>query len=204
MLTNGVLVLNRNWQAIHVCSVNRAIALLVQDLAYVVTENYETYNFDSWRSFSQAAEEAEAMGRSVRYIHSPSFRLRVPDVILLTRYTRVPPRTVKFNRRNIYLRDNYQCQYCGCKPCREELTIDHVNPRSRGGRSTWENVVLACQDCNSRKGSKLLPIKGMALLKQPKKPHWLAVVRASMRGPDRPAWSRFVDVAYWNADLDED
>ncbi len=199
MMSNGVLVLNRNWMAIHVCSVPRAVSLLVQDLAQVVTEDYRTYNFNSWRDLSVHIET-----EGNRFIHSPTFRLAVPDVILLTRFNRVPPRVVKFNRRNIYLRDHFMCQYCGTKPVKEELTIDHVVPRSRGGRSEWENVVLACQRCNAKKGNRLLPDLPMALRKQPRKPHWLSIVRHSMKGQNRPVWQKFVDAAYWNADLEQD
>jgi len=184
--------------AIHVCSVQRAIGLLVQDLAQVVTEDYQTYNFTSWQSLS-----AHVATEGNQFIHAPGFRLMVPEVILLTQFNRVPPRSVKFNRRNIYLRDNFTCQYCGTKPPREELTIDHVVPRSRGGRSSWQNVVLACQKCNARKGNRRLEEFNMGLRKQPKKPNWTSIVRHSMKRHNRPVWRKFVDQAYWNADLEE-
>jgi len=200
MVANGVLVLNRNWMAIHVCSLQRALGLLVQDLAQVVTEEYETYNFDSWRELSVHMEE-----EGNRFVHSPSFRLAVPEVILLNRFHKAPPKTVKFNRRNIYLRDQMTCQYCGVKPPREKLTIDHVLPRSKGGKSEWENVVLACQDCNARKGNRLLGSQtSMKLVRQPSKPHWLSIIRHSLKGHNRPTWNKFVDMAYWNVDLKED
>lgn len=199
MVSNGVLVLNRNWMAIHVCSVERAIGLLVQDLAQVVTADYRTYNFNSWRALSaHIAEDGN------HFVHAPNFRLAVPEVVLLTRFHRVPPRIVKFNRRNIYLRDGFTCQYCGRKPPKEELTIDHVVPRARGGRSEWENVVLACQRCNARKGSRLVDEIPMHLHRQPQKPHWLSIVHHSMKGHDRPMWQKFVDTAYWTADLEQD
>ena len=198
MISGGVLVLNRNWMAIHVCSVQRAIALLVQDLARVVTEEYQTHNFTSWAELS-----AHVQAEGNQFLHSPSIRLMIPEVILLTRYNRLPPRLVKFNRRNIYVRDHFTCQYCGRKPPREDLTIDHVLPKSRGGRSEWENVVLACQRCNAKKGSMLLEHAPMQLIRVPKRPHWLAIIRQAMKGAERPLWQKFVDVAYWNVDLEE-
>jgi 5-methylcytosine-specific restriction endonuclease McrA len=198
MVANGVLVLNRNWTAIHVCSLERAITLLVQGLAQVVDENFRTYDFGSWRELSDYVET-----EGNRFIHATSFRLMIPEVILLTHYHRVPPRAVKFNRRNIYVRDDFRCQYCGCRPPREELTIDHVVPRSRGGRSEWENVVLACQSCNARKGSRLLAETPMHLARAPKKPNWINIVRHSLQAQNRPAWQRFVDAAYWNVDLED-
>lgn len=199
MVSNGVLVLNRNWLAIHVCSVQRAMSLLVQDLAQVVTDDYQTLDFNSWREVSDLlGSEPED-----QYLQTPNFKIKVPEVILLKTFHRVPPRAVKFNRRNIYLRDNFQCQYCGVKPSKEELTIDHVNPRSRGGISEWENVVLACQRCNSRKGNMLLENSNLTLLKPARKPHWLTIVRHSLSKHNRPTWQKFVDQAYWNAKLEE-
>ncbi|MDK2970318.1 MAG: hypothetical protein PWP23_73 [Candidatus Sumerlaeota bacterium] len=198
MIANGVLVLNRNWTAIHVTSVQRAITLLVQDLAQVVDDNYRTYDFNSWRELSAYVDT-----EGNQFIHSPSFRMVIPEVILLTSYHRVPPRAVKFNRRNIYIRDGYKCQYCGRKPPREELTIDHVVPRSRGGRSEWENVVLACQSCNAKKGNRLLQDTPMQLPRAPKKPNWISIVRHTLKAQSRPAWQRYVDMAYWNVDLEE-
>ncbi len=199
MLSQGVLVLNRQWMAIHVCSVRRALTLLAQDYARVISEDYRTHDFDSWRQVSQHVEE-----HGNDFIYTPTFRLLVPEVILLTGFNRLPPRTVKFNRRNIYMRDHYTCQYCGVRPPKEELTIDHIIPRSKGGRSTWENVVLACQTCNSHKGSKTPAEAGMQLRKAAKRPHWLATLRSTLKGPERPIWQRFVDAAYWNVALEEE
>lgn len=199
MLSQGVLVLNRSWVAVHVCSVKRALSLVCQDYARVVSEDYRIHDFQSWRTVSAAVEQT-----GNQFIYTPNFRIMVPEVILLTTFNRMPPRTVKFNRRNIYLRDEYTCQYCGVRPVKEDLTIDHVIPRSRGGKSTWENVVLACQSCNTRKGSKSVEGAGMHLTKTPRRPHWLATLRDSLRGPERPVWQRFVDAAYWNVPLEEE
>lgn len=199
MISQGVLVLNRNWVAVHVCNVRRAISLVCQDMARVVASDYRIHDFDSWRELS-----LHVQAHGDQYIHTPNFRILVPEVILLTGFNRMPPRTVKFNRRNIYMRDHYTCQYCGIRPAKEELTIDHVVPRSRGGRSTWENVVLACQCCNSQKGSLLPGEAGMHLLKPAKRPHWMSTLRNTLRGPERPIWQKFVDAAYWNVALEEE
>lgn len=198
MLSQGVLVLNKNWIAVHVCSVKRAVGLVVQDYARIVGSDYQIHDFNSWRELSRHVE-----ARGNQFIHTPTFQFLVPEVILLTGFQRMPPRTVKFNRRNIYMRDHYTCQYCGIRPPKEELTIDHVIPRSRGGRSVWENVVLACQGCNSRKGDLLPEDARMQLLKVPKRPHWMSTLRNTLRGPERPIWQKFVDVAYWNVALEE-
>ena len=199
VLNQSVLVLNRNWVAVHVCSVRRALSLVYQDLARVVAEDYRIHSFDSWQQLSDSPEV-----QADEFVHTPNSRLIVPQVILLTAFGRMPPLTVKFNRRNIYIRDSYTCQYCGTKPAREELTIDHVVPRRRGGRSTWENVVLACQPCNSRKGCLTPGEAGMELAAAPRRPQWIAALRGVLRGAERPMWQRFVDAAYWNVPLEED
>jgi 5-methylcytosine-specific restriction endonuclease McrA len=196
LLNQSVLVLNRNWIAVHICDVRRAISLLYQDLARVVTDDFQTLDFDSWRDLSIAA-------RNVEMIHTPRYPLMIPQVVKLVLYSGFPPLHVKFSRRNIYLRDRNQCQYCGARPPREEMTIDHVVPRSRGGKTVWENVVLACSRCNARKGNRQISSSGMQLIRKPKKPHWLQALRPNFDTSDRPLWQKFIDEAYWNVALEE-
>lgn len=195
MLDRNVLVLNKHWVAVHVCTVRRALTLLCQELARVVTEDFHTHDFRSWRELSAYAEKAHPV------IHTPNFQLLLPKVIVLSRYGKYPPRTVRLNRRNIFLRDKYTCQYCGAKTDKTELTIDHVLPRSRGGHTVWRNVVLACTDCNVRKGNRLLHECGMRLLKPPRKPNWLATIKIPPQEGDFTLWQKFVDTAYWESDL---
>ena len=195
LLSRNVLVLNKHWTAIHVCSVRRAFALLYQDLARVVTEEYCVHDFSSWRDLSEYAK--------TNIIHTPNFQLMVPEVILLRRYGHFPKYYVKFNRRNIYQRDNFTCQYCGKNFSREDLTIDHVIPKSRGGKSNWTNVVLACGPCNAKKGSRLLRECRMKLLRNPYEPHWSVIMRRSMINEEHAIWRKFIDIAYWNTILEE-
>jgi 5-methylcytosine-specific restriction endonuclease McrA len=196
LLNQSVLVLNRNWIAVHICDMRRAIVLLYQDLARVVTDNYETLNFASWRDLSRFAREHEV-------VHTPCYALKIPQVIKLVFYNHFPPLHVRFSRRNIYLRDRNRCQYCGSRPPREEMTIDHVVPRSRGGKTVWENVVLACSTCNTRKGNRLLSVTGMTMIRKPRKPHWLLGSRLDFNPDNRPLWQKFIDEAYWNVALEE-
>jgi 5-methylcytosine-specific restriction endonuclease McrA len=105
---------------------------------------------------------------------------------------------VKFSRLNVYTRDDFRCQYDGQRYPTEELTYDHVNPRARGGKTTWENIVTACVECNKRKADKTLEQSGMRLLKQPKKPAFLPVVSVKMDTRNVPEeWK-----PYWTAVLD--
>ena len=198
MLDRQVLVLNKHWVAVHVCTVRRALTLLFQELARVVTEDLQTYDFETWRELSAFAESR------VPLIHTPNFVMIPPRVIVLSRYQKCPPRHVKFNRRNIFIRDQHTCQYCGCQPAEDDLTIDHIIPRSRGGKTTWDNVVLACTRCNMAKGSRLPPECGMTPLRAPRRPSWLATLQnVQLDDENRSLWQKFVDTAYWETKLHE-
>jgi 5-methylcytosine-specific restriction endonuclease McrA len=197
-INRQVLVLNRHWVAVHVCTVRRALTLLFQEMARVVDEELQAHDFGSWRELSEFAQSGSLL------IRAPAFQLLVPKVIVLTHYHRCPPRTVRFNRRNIFLRDRHTCQYCGRHGSQAELTIDHLVPRSRGGRTAWDNVVLACTACNTRKGSRLPDECGMHPVHHPRSPSWLGALQSvSVEEDNRSLWQRFIDTAYWEANLRE-
>ena len=158
ILYTKVLILNRSYLPIHVTSVRRAFTLLYQGIARAVNEQYQTFDFESWSHLSVSVRD-----ESVGLVNSV---IRVPRVILLVGYDRVPKRQVRFSRYNIYARDKCTCQYCGRKLPRYELNLDHVIPRSRGGTSTWENVVCSCQECNRHKGGKTPHEVGISLLRR--------------------------------------
>src|SRR5829696_5827060 len=171
-LDASVLVLNKLFMAIHIISVRRAFCLLAKDLAEVVSledGQFSTYDFSTWREVSEyhAKFYRQAHDDWVRTVNS---EIQVPRVIRLVSYDRLPKQTVKFNRRNIFARDNNQCQYCGKKFPTSELSLDHVQPRSQGGGSTWENIVCACVACNVKKGGRTPKEAGMALIRKPEKP----------------------------------
>ena len=164
MLNSRVLVLNRSYLPIYVTSARRAFALVYRDVARVVNEDYETFDFEAWRR-----QRADGEGRSVG---TPSGSVVVPRVILLPGFDRVPKRHVRYSRINIFARDKFTCQYCGQKPHRSQLNLDHVVPRSLGGRTTWENVVCSCVDCNRRKGGRTPQQARLRLKRTPAKPRW--------------------------------
>ena len=194
VLSQPALVLNRSWVAIATTPVKHALGLVFTGAAKAIRpETYEMYDFGSWSDL--AVENGEP------YVTGVSVKIRVPEVILLTRYNGVPKQSVNFSRRNLYRRDEYRCQYCGSKPAQQELSIDHVLPRSRGGTSTWENCVLACMRCNRRKGSRLLHEAGLRLLKEPKKPNWTPTLEIPV-GRLRQSWERFVSDRYWDVTLE--
>jgi 5-methylcytosine-specific restriction endonuclease McrA len=185
--TNGVLgeptlVLNRSWMAITTTTVRRALALLFQETAHVVCpRTYEVHDFASWASLEVNGDP---------FIRTVRSRVRMPEVIVLRSYDALPSRTVAFSRKNLYRRDSFTCQYCGKRPGAEDLTIDHVTPRSRGGRTSWENCVLACVECNKQKANRPPEEAGMRLVRHPTAPQWSWDVEL---GPSRrDSWEGFL------------
>ena len=138
-----VLVLNASYEPINICAARRAIVLVLKGLA--MTEEVNGH-----------------------FLHSARLAIRVPSVIRLLEYRRIPHQTRALSRKNILLRDRNTCQYCGLVLPSSELTLDHIVPRSRGGQSTWENLVASCHTCNHRKGNQLLQECGMKLLREPR------------------------------------
>ena len=201
-LQTNVLVLNKLWQAVDVCSAKRAISLLYLQHAQAVIEkggSFYAFGFEDWQDFSQ-----RDLGED-HFISAISFRLKIPQVIILMLYDRFPPRRIKFTRKNIYRRDNNTCQYCGRKLRTEDLNLDHVIPLSRGGRNAWENVVCSCIPCNMCKGNRTLHEAGVKLIRKPKKPMWKTFIKSTFPDSTRwESWKQFLDMAYWNVELEED
>ncbi|HUJ71252.1 MAG TPA: HNH endonuclease, partial [Verrucomicrobiae bacterium] len=184
VLNENVLVLNRLWQAINVCTVERAFTLLYMGHAEVVVEesgNFQTFDFHEWREFSLGHH-----GEDV--VHTISFKIRIPRVILLLFFDRLPHKEVKFTRHNIFERDHNMCQYCGRHFDRRELNLDHVIPRDRGGTTTWENIVCACIPCNTRKANRTPTEAGMHLIKKPKRPKWRPFVNVTIASVAHDSW----------------
>ena len=192
MLGGNVLVLNRLWQAVHITTARRAVCLLYGGRAKALDGEFATYDWDSWRS-----READSTREPGDFANGVSTRVLVPRVIQLLYFDRVPRSKVKFTRANIYLRDRYRCQYCGLEGKKSELNIDHLVPRSRGGASTWENVVVACIPCNRRKGSRLPDEAGMKLERKPERPRWHPALATRGEAPPPPQWQPFLETAYW-------
>ena len=193
MLDGHVLVLNRFFQAVQVTSVRRALTLLYKGQVRAVGADYVTYDFSNWQDIPVQPADF--------YIATPRRNILVPHVVQLLRFDKVPRQEVKFSRGNIYLRDHNRCQYCGRKFLSSELSLDHIVPISRGGKSTWENVVCACLPCNVKKGNRLPHECGMMLIREPLRPRWHPLHR--LQGRHFPeVWKNFLDEAYWSVELD--
>lgn len=203
-LDTKVLVLNRLWQAVNVCSVRRAFSLLCQGHAHVVDAQegeaqraiFATHDFTSWLDFSQREPEPEM-------IHGVTIKLRIPRIIVLLFFDRLPRREVKFTRLSIFERDKNTCQYCGQGFASRDLNLDHVLPKARGGLTNWENIVCSCIPCNTRKGNRLPDEVGMSLIRKPKRPRWRPCINLSVGVKDSQhhSWLHFIDLAYWNVEL---
>lgn len=162
-----VLVLNASYEPLSIVSVKRAIILLLKEKAELV-------------------EAAEAQ------LRAENFTFPRPLVIRLVYFVKIPPRiSLPVTRRTVLARDHYTCQYCGALPPRQHLTLDHVLPRSRGGKTTWENVVAACEKCNGRKGSRTPAEANMTLFTLPQRPRYLAITAlASVEA--KQAWGKYI------------
>jgi 5-methylcytosine-specific restriction endonuclease McrA len=196
MLNDPTLVLNRSWIAVTTTTVRQAMTLVCRGAARVIhPDTCETHDLNSWADLRVMAGEP-----SIRTVH---LSIRVPEVIVLTSNDDLPRRSVPFSRRNLYRRDGYRCQYCGKSRSTSDLSIDHVVPRSRGGKTTWENCVLSCIPCNVRKGNRTLFEAEMRLCSPPGKPRWTPYIAISY-GQRRASWAQFVSEQYWDLELDHD
>ncbi len=193
LLETPVLVLNRLWQPVNTCSARRAIALLYLGHAQVVDadgqNNFDTHDFASWVQSSVALAES-----SRELVHSVKRAFRIPRIIVLAVFDRLPKKEVKFTRQNIFARDGYLCQYCGKKFENKDLNLDHVIPRDKGGRTTWENLVCSCIRCNSRKSNKMPREANMFPLKEPKAPRWRPSFSGISALTAHASWRHFIDL----------
>lgn len=188
-----VLVLNRNWQAVNIVGVRRAFSLLCQDHARVInTRNGEFAPMDAAEWIAHSQESGPHSEDQV--VHTVRVNILIPKVLLLRSFDRLPITEIKFNRENVFIRDNYTCQYTG-KRCRAaDLTLDHVIPRERGGRTSWENIVTCRRDINSLKANQLPHEAGLKLIRKPFKPKWRPFSAVAAASGIEREWKHFLPV----------
>lgn len=177
MLHGQVLLLNGNsWEPLGIISVPRAINLLLAGKAIVIEES----------------------GKFIRTVRD---KFSVPSVIALRHYINVPRRQAPWSRKGVLVRDNYTCIYCGSSPgdlvsgkilAKGMMTVDHIMPRSRGGKDTWTNTACACPRCNHRKGDKLPHEAGLKMLWEPRRPRTSYVVLEF--GNEHETWKHYIDI----------
>jgi 5-methylcytosine-specific restriction endonuclease McrA len=201
-LDQPVLVLNRLWQAVNIIGARRAFGLLARGHAQVVyndEDNFRTFSMLDWMDFSVSNPPLAA----IETVHTPTRTIRLPRVILLTFFDKLPCKELKLTRNNVFERDKNTCQYCARVMPREQLNLDHVIPRDVGGKTTWENIVCSCIPCNSRKANRLPHAAHMRLIRKPMRPKWRPVISLVLGNQHREMWRDFLDLAYWNVELEE-
>lgn len=197
VLDRPTLVLNKRWDPIQLTSVKEAIGLVAKGSARILDQDGQAHDLNSWHEISKLRAQ---MGEDT-VIRSCKLSLVQPKVILLTTYEKLAQRSVVFSRKNLFKRDRYTCQYCGKQPGPDELTIDHIHPKSRGGASSWENCALACIECNKRKANRTPEEAGMKLRKKPIKPTWKGLMQIDPKRRDKD-WDQFISEAYWEVELE--
>jgi 5-methylcytosine-specific restriction endonuclease McrA len=180
-------------------------AALRQNPALVLNADYRPLSYYPlslwpWQEAVKAAflDRVEIVAEYDEWVRSPSTTIRIPSVVVLRDYVR-PQKRVAFTRFNLFLRDEFCCQYCGAKG---DLTFDHIVPRSRGGATTWENVVAACSTCNLRKGNKSLRASGLSLRRPPRQPGAEELRNVGRRFPPNQLHVSWLDYLYWDAELE--
>ncbi len=205
-LESSVLVLNKFFAAVHVVNAKRAFAMLFKESAEVVSVDdgqYNSYDFTSWVDVSAfKAEYGLSDEDQYESIKTVSLEIRVPKIIRLVVYDKLPKASIKFNRKNIFARDKNKCQYCGKKVPTSELSLDHVIPRTQGGTSNWKNIVCACTNCNKNKGGRRPEEAGMKLICKPVKPRHCPIIQLKLGSNKYNSWKQFLNNAYWSVPLE--
>jgi len=181
VLLRPTLILNKSWYPIDSATVKDSLCRVISERAvFLDTLSYTQHDISSWMRLPVKNEEP--------FIRTLYGKIRVPEILLLSEYNKVPVRKVVFCRRNLWKRDRCRCQYCGKEPGANEITIDHVLPKSKGGQSIFENCVLCCVKCNLKKGNKTLQQAGMQLrrLKKLFNGDWRTVYYNT---PKHPVWN---------------
>lgn len=157
----------------------------------------------NWQDAVKAVfcERVNVVSEYDRLVRSPGWEMRLPSVISLKEYVQ-PAKRPAFTRFNVFLRDSFTCQYCGTPHTAEDLTFDHVVPKSRGGRTTWENIVAACSPCNLHKGNRLPKVAGVHLLRAPHRPTSFELQENGRAFPPNFLHESWRDFLYWDSELE--
>lgn len=197
LMKNPILILNKSWIPVRVSTFRRALKKVCNERArFVDHESYCLFYWGEWLDkFSMSHKQSLYSNYPV--IKGINFSVRQPEVVVCNIYNNIPKTNLKLTRRNLLVRDNFRCQYCGTRVGSREATIDHVMPRSRGGLNTWKNLVISCIKCNVSKGNKTPQETGILLRTTPKKPRWNPLY--ALLNKKRPkSWDKFINTDKWN------
>ena len=186
MKFNDILVLNRSWVPVHIVDYKRCMILLCNGGAQGLTHDFVPYNMDGWMEYSLTPHPFKTLRTSTRLI-------ALPEIIALTKYDRLPRGDAKFSRESVFSRDKYCCGYCGKSFSKNDLTIDHIIPRSKGGTTVWNNVISCCRRCNAYKSDKTLQECRLKLKRKPKEPKWLdPIIHRYRKSRACESWKHFL------------
>lgn len=208
-LNAKVLVLNKGFMAVRVVTARRAFGLLFRNIAEIIhvetdaegSQQFLTYDIESWLDVSEIRRRFEQERERHDWVRTVRLEIPVPRIIRLVGYDRLPDQSVKLNRRNLFARDRNQCQYCGKHYPTNDLSLDHVRPRSHGGGESWENLVCACIRCNARKGGRTPEQACMSLIRKPERPKRNPLITLRLGHEKYSSWKAFLDHAYWSVEL---
>lgn len=169
LLDNPITILDKNYVPIKIGTVKNGISLLFSEKALVIDPTFNTYTIWEWIEYSKTNKDP-----TIPVIRSASLNLVIPEVVIIPTYMRKIEhlKKLKYSRNSVLKRDSFTCMYCGTVKNRHDLTVDHIIPRSKGGKSVWLNIVTSCKPCNTKKADKTLQDVGMKLLKLPRIPTW--------------------------------
>ena len=183
-----VLVLNRSWIPVHIITWDKAMTLMVKEAARPLDRELDVYDFKTWLEYSAAHNDYPTVATTKQLIC-------LPEIVILSHFDRLPLRDVKYTRTTLFERDKFTCCFCGKHFPKDELTVDHVIPRCKGGKSTWDNTVTACKPCNNFKDDRTPQEAGLKMHFHPKKPKWISPL--SKVGHEHPckSWQKFLNKA---------
>jgi len=192
VLNQHTLVLNKSWTAIGTTTVKEAVILLSRGSAKALcTSTFIAYSWDNW------IENSDKLQCVTAFIKTPNMNVPAPQVIILTNYDAIYRTTVKFSTRAVYRRDNYTCAYCNKKKKVEDLSIDHIIPKAKKGKTDWLNCITACFECNNRKSDQTLQESGMKLHFKPTVPKWSPIIHVKPEArPD--SWKKLLKDEHWS------
>jgi len=185
-LNRPVLVLNKSWAPIFIETIRQALPKIFNDSAMIIDHHdFNTYNWEQW--YGMESNNGDAIIRTTRK------DVRVPEIIVLHTYNKIPVFDVKLTRKNLLVRDRFRCAYTGEALRSKDATIDHIVPRCRGGANSWDNVVIASSEVNRRKGNRTPEEAGMQLQQHPFKPRWSPLYTSAL--PKMPkSWYHFIKI----------
>jgi len=208
VLNLNVLSLNRSYQPLGIVTLKKAIKSVIKGRAEIIKVNeaghYYSYNLTSWTELSSLKKMLEEEdGTEDWLVDESDLAIEAPRIIRYLDHDKTYFRGVKFNRKNLFIRDNYTCQYCGASGKDSNLQLEHIIPKARGGKATWLNTVCACHSCNTKKGSRTPEEAGMKLIKKPFVPKFIPTHRVQFEEEKYTSWKSFVSDLYWNTELED-